>query len=333
MKLPHTYTAAKVRQYCGKTIQNNRYINGSCPICREGSSWGKKKRFFYIIPDDYMYCHNCGFSSNPYWFVKEVTGMTWKEIKDDVMDYSGEDISTNIVDFDAKPDWKPDVPALPGDCVNITDINQLKFHFDNPVIQKALAYIKSRRLDKALFSPRTYYICLNDKHHKNRIVIPYYDEYGRVLTYTSRIFLDGDKRPNKYLLKFNSVKEVFNLEKLDSNIPEVFVIEGPIDTMFVRNGIGISGTSLTTHQEEQLNGTHPFHQKIWIFDNYRFEGPEIRKKIADKIREGETIFLYDGPFEEYKDLNQYCIAKGLDFVDPDLLKKYSYSGEKTLLRL
>jgi hypothetical protein len=306
-------------------------LNGSCPICREGKSWGKKRRLYYFFKDDYFYCQNCGQSHTPYFWIKEVTGMSWKEIKADVEEFTGDDISFKEV-FQNNIDPVYDIPDLPGECVNITDINQLRFYIDNWVVKKGLQYIRSRRLDTAIYSPKTYFICLADKYHKNRLVIPYYDQYGRVQTYTSRTFLEKDER-RKYQLKFNSPKGVFNLDKIDVDYPYIFPIEGPIDTMFLKNGVGISGISMTEKQENDINQIHPFHKKIWIFDNQRTEGDTVRNKIAEKIKEGETVFMWEDEFELYKDLNQYCVEKKLDFVDPALIQKFSYEGDKALLRL
>jgi hypothetical protein len=135
------------------------------------------------------------------------------------------------------------------------------------------------------------------------------------------------------MLKFNSPKKIFNLDKVDVDYPYIFPIEGPIDSMFVKNACGISGTTLTDVQENELNRAHPFHQKIWVFDNHRFEGDVVRNKIADKLKEGETVFMYGDDFEQYKDMNAYCVAKNLDQVDPGLIIKHSYTGQKGLLML
>jgi hypothetical protein len=331
VEIPASYTISKFRQYCGKTVQTSKYLNGSCPICREGKSWGRKRRLYYMFQGDYLYCQNCSGSWTPYFWIKEVTGMSWSDIKKEVEEYTGDQII--FTDFSQpSAEYSPDIPVLPGECVNIGDPNQLRYYIENPVINKAIDYIRKRRLDTALFSPKTYYVCLNDKYNKNRLIIPYFDEYGRIETYIGRTFLPNDER-RKYQLKFNSPKGVFNLNKIDIDFPYIFPIEGPIDTMFLRNGVGISGTSMTTNQEERINAVHPEHKKIWVFDNQRTEGEEVRNKIVDKIKEGETVFMWEEEFENYKDLNVYCVEKKLDQVDPALIEKYSYSGERALLRL
>ena len=137
----------------------------------------------------------------------------------------------------------------------------------------------------------------------------------------------------KYLLKFNSGKPIFNLNKIDENFPYIFIFEGPIDAMFVKNGVAISGVSMTEEQEQTLNSLFPFHKRIWVFDNFRHESNEVKDKIKQKLKENEMVFLYDGDFDIFKDLNEYCVRKNLDSVNPDLIIKGSFKGFEGLLKL
>ena len=75
------------------------------------------------------------------------------------------------------------------------------------------------------------------------------------------------------------------------------------------------------------------HERIWIYDNPKFEDKIVVNKIKEKMKAGEKVFLYDGELEKFKDLNEYCSQKNLDFVDPDLIVKGSYSGSIGLMKL
>ena len=50
MKLPEDYIVEKFYQFVGKPSKNryNNTYQGSCPMCREGNSWLKKKRFYFF---------------------------------------------------------------------------------------------------------------------------------------------------------------------------------------------------------------------------------------------------------------------------------------------
>jgi 6-phosphogluconate dehydrogenase (decarboxylating) len=103
--------------------------------------------------------------------------------------------------------------------------------------------------------------------------------------------------------------------------------------MFVKNGIAVSGIILTDEQDETLTKLFPFHNRIWVLDNYRFEKEEVIDSIKEKLKNNETLFFYPNDFSDSKDLNDFCVKKGLDFIDPDLLISGCFSGDRGLLKL
>lgn len=285
---------------------------------------------FYFLDEDYIYCHNCSRGWNTFFWIKEVTGMSFKQIKDELKDYSSDSNFKLIVDHIEEKNFE--LPTLPGECVNLKDDLQLKYFSNYPVVKKAKDYCFERRLFTALNSPKTFYCCVNDKFHGNRLIIPYYNSVGKIESYISRKLLDNDSKA-KYLVKFGSKKPIFNLDKIDENYPYIFIFEGQIDSMFVKNGVAVSGVLLTEEQEQILTRDFPFHNKIWVLDNYRFEKKEVLEVIKEKLVKGETLFFYPNDFAESKDLNEYCVKKGLDFVNPDLLISGSLKGDRGILKL
>lgn len=328
MELPQSYTISKFFSYANKPKQTPHYLNGGCPICHEGSSWGSRSRLFYYLSDDFLYCYNCGRSWNPYWWVHEVSGMSYHEIREDIKDYSGG--SDYVIQHQsvAENDWV--LPDLPGECVNLRDPIQLNFYKHLPIVQTALNYCNTRRLFTAINTPKTLYVALNDKYHKNRLIIPFYNN-NRIICYTSRKLLESDKSA-KYLLKFNSPKNIFNIDKVMDDLPYIFLFEGQIDSMFIRNGIAVSGLTLTETQEQELM-QFPFHKRIWILDNIQLEKKEVINKCMHKLKNGDTLFFYEDEFSSFKDLNEYCIANRKDYIDPELIISHSYTGSKGMLRI
>ena len=324
--IPTVYTISKFNLFTNKSKTYSNYINGGCPICHEGESWNIKQRLFYYLKEDFLYCYNCARSWNPYWWIREVSGMTHKELQADITDYTGDNFVLQWDDSLKTNDYI--LPDLPGECVNLTDDIQLKYYKSNKIVSKALDYCKSRRLFSAINAPKTFYVCLNDNFHKNRLIIPFYKN-GRIVCYTSRKILNDDSA--KYLLKFNSPKTVFNIDKIKPEVPYIFLFEGQIDSMFVENGVAVSGLTLTSQQEEELSA-FPLHERIWVLDNIKFEKKEVINKIVGKLKAGDALFLYKNKFEEFKDLNDFCVEKKQDFVDPALIVQYSFTGEKGLLQ-
>ena len=52
--IPEEYIIQKFYQFSGNPTYNKftNVYNGSCPICREGKSWGRKRRLFFIPKDN-----------------------------------------------------------------------------------------------------------------------------------------------------------------------------------------------------------------------------------------------------------------------------------------
>lgn len=259
--------------------------------------------------------------------------MSFKEIKEDIFEYTGDsDFMLQTDNNYSVVERNIEVPDLPGECINLKDKLQLKYYSNSFIKKVALDYCNRRRLFTAINAPKTYYACVHDRFNKNRLIIPYFNSYGKIITYTSRTLLDNDQKP-KYLLKFNSEKEIFNFDKIDENFPYIFIFEGPIDSMFIKNGIGISGTTLTEKQKSILNYNFPLHEYIWILDNYKKEKKEVQQKIIDKLKNEERVFLFDKDFSDFKDFNDYCVYKKLDSVDPNRVLEGCFSGSQGLVRL
>lgn len=327
MELPQSYIIDKFYLYSTKVTESHTYLNGCCPICREGKSWGKKKRLFYFKKDDYFYCHNCARGWEPFFWIKEASGMSFKDIKEE-LGSEGYDTNYRLV-FDSVEEKHFELPPLPGECVNLKDPLQLKYFSSYAIIQTALDYCKSRRLFSAVNAPKTLYCCLNDKIHKNRLIIPFFKN-GKVECYTSRKLLGSDDKA-KYLLKSGSHKPIFNLENVDENFPYIFIFEGQIDSMFVKNGVAVSGIRLTNEQRDVLTREFPFHNLVWVLDNFRFEQDEVKNEIIKKLKNGESVFLYPKDFEKFKDFNEYCVKKEQDSVDPALVLSGCFTREKGIL--
>lgn len=328
MDIPQAYTISKFFSLAEGAKQFSSYLNGGCPACHEGSNWGRKRRLYYYLSDDFLYCFNCARSWSPYWWIKEITGMSYQEIREDMSDYS--DSSGFTLEYNRTPEKEWVLPELPSECVNLKSPTQLDYYKDNKIVTMAHKYCEDRRLFSAINSPKALYVCLKDRYHKNRLIIPFYRN-DKIESYTSRKLIESDVRP-KYILKFNSKKPLFGVDKISEDLPYIFLLEGQIDSFFIQNGIAVSGLELTTEQEDDLNN-YPFHKRIWIMDNLKFEQDEVKKKATEKLKNGESLFFYENDFAEFKDLNEYCITKKQDQIDPALIVQSTFSGGKGLLRI
>ena len=295
----------------------------------------KKKRCYYLPDNDNIYCHNCGWSSKPWKWIREVSGLSNQEIINEVKDY---DVS---VDIGKKEEVLVKVQAatLPEDSINFSDTLQLDYYDDNNVITACKHIIKSRRLDTAVNRPDKLYVSLNDKVHKNRIVIPFVNERGDIEFYQTRTVLERDKadRP-KYLGKVGSEKTLFNIDKVSSDHDKVYIFEGPIDAFFVRNSVAVAGItekgrSFTTRQEEQLKGTLKWYDKVWILDSQWGDRASMIKSEA-LLNQGETVFIWPETLgRKYKDFNDLAIAANKDEISWDWIQKNTFHGLEGIVKM
>jgi hypothetical protein len=335
--LPREYIVQKFYQYAGypkyKKISNT--YEAGCPICREGSSWLKKRRCYYLIDDNVICCHNCGWFSKPLKWIQEVSNQTYEEIIKEVRTY-------DILPTDISTDEAETVPAkpihkLPLDCINLFDSNQIDYHKNNVVVQKAIEVIKNRKLDVAVNRPRSLWLSLTDRVHKNRLIIPFYDERGEIAFYQSRTILTqvNDKMP-KYLSKMNGEKSLYNLDNIDPDLDYIFIFEGPIDAFFVKNGTAVAGIQENSNnmfsnlQQAQINSFSLF-KRIWVLDS-QWQDRASRAKTKRLIDMNESVFIWPEKVgRTCKDINDVCLAANINQISPKFIIDNSFTGLKAKL--
>jgi hypothetical protein len=135
----------------------------------------------------------------------------------------------------------------------------------------------------------------------------------------------------KYLSKSNSDKSVFGLNQIDTSMDHMFIFEGPIDSMFVKNGISMAGLQISSYQESLLS-KYMLYQKIWVLDNQLYKD-EVFEKNMQLVKKGETIFIWPKEYKRFKDLNELCCTLNIDYVKPEFFIKNSFKGEKAKVAL
>jgi uncharacterized protein YxjI len=316
LKIPESYLLNKFYSHSHEPTfkKYEGTYNAGCPVCREGKSLGKKKRLFYYPKTQSFYCFNCNKSWNGVSWLTDVTGMSIPEIKSEISSQKNSfeiDVNKQVSSISKKISLD-----LPYDSINLNDPLQLSYYQNNNIINKALDYIKNRKLNVAVNRSKNLFISLKDFIHKDRLCIPFYDENKKVIFYQTRCLDDSQPR---YLGKQNSDKSIFNIEKIDSTFDYIFLLEGPIDAMFIKNGIGVAGINLTNNQKEQLS-RYPLHQKIWILDNPRIDATS-QSKIQELLYNKEKVFCWNN---QYKDLNEWCVSENINVIHHDTILNSLY---------
>ena len=273
-QLPGSYVLNKFYTLAGEPTfrKFDGIYNASCPICREGKSWLKKKRLYFYPSTSSFFCFNCNKAWSALNWISEAGSLTREEVELEAHNQNFSIDITNNISFTKLV--KRERPILPHDSININDVQQQHFYKDNKYFQLALNYLDQRRLRSACNKNECYYISLTDNFHKNRLCIPYYDRNSKILFYQTRS-VDGSEP--RYLNKIGCDKTVFGINRVSTDLDKIFLFEGPIDAMFVKNGVSLAGLTMTSIQEKQFM-EFPFHEKIWILDN-----PKIDTAAKEKI--------------------------------------------------
>ena len=328
--LPEEYIEQQFRIYAGNArCKASGVFEGGCPVCREGKSWGHRRRLFYIPDYGSIHCKNCHRSWLPHQWIMEVSGKSYREIVEEAKDYEyvPVELLNNKNNF-----VKPIDTPLPMDAINLSDRRQLEFYKKNEVVRECITFMIKRRLNKAVNRPKDYYISLKDKIHKNRLVIPFMDDTGNVEFYQTRSFLkDVNDILPKYLSRSGAEKTLFGADRISEDLDYIFIFEGPIDSTFVRNGVAAASIDLTTLQRNKLN-EYPFHKKIWVLDNQHIDktAREATKKLLD---DGETVFLWKKGLEKFKDFNDICIYKKINEIPTKYIVDNSFIGIKGIFEM
>lgn len=339
MQLPEAYITQKFYQYAGKPKYNKltKTYQGCCPICREGKSWGKKRRLFYIIKENYFHCHNCGWNSSPIEWIHEVSGYSYKEILNESNDY---DLIPDDLNVESQIHIKTlRQQVLPTDSINLFDQNQLNYFKNDKIINLSLNYLKTRRLETAINRPNRFYVSLNDKIHKNRLIIPFYDKNNKIIHYQTRTLLKTDEKYKpKYLSKVNSDKSVFNINNIDETYEKIYIFEGPIDACFVKNGVAVAGINENSKslynklQKNQLN-MFPMHEQVIVLDSQWKDGASL-KKTKILLENGYKVFIWPKILgTTFKDFNEIVVKTKRNEIPLKLINENTYHGLVGLINL
>ena len=316
MHIPEAYVIQKLFSFAHTpTLQKstNQY-NAGCPICKEGRSTGRKKRLYYYIKTNSFYCFNCNRGWSAFSWIKEVSNCSAKEIQDEIISSNYRVELTSSIFNDKKKNTDLN---LPFDSINLLDSAQINYFNDNPYIHNALTLIRNRKIDQAINRPNALYISLKDFIHKNRLCIPFYNRKNNISFYQTRS-LDGSLP--KYLSKTNAEKSVYGINAVDINSDYIFIFEGPIDAMFVKNGVAVCGLSLTDTQKKELD-EFPFHKKIWVPDNQHLD-TAAKKKTEELLKNKSSVFIWPTNFK-YKDFNELALVLDQNQISEKFILKHT----------
>jgi len=280
-------------------------FNFRCPHCGDSKKNKTKARaYLYRVKNDMFFkCHNCSEGQSFSNFLKFLDNKKYEQYL--LERYKGSAPSTPQPKFtDFKPVFK-EVDILDG----LTPVSELKE--DHPVKQ----YVLKRKIPEKYFSK----LYLSDKfmsfvnkakpntfgHTKGehpRLIIPFYDNQNKVFAFQGRAF--GKEQPKYLTVKLDENKQkVYGLESVNLQEP-LYIVEGPIDSMFLKNCLAAAGADLTL-KVEPSNVTY-------IFDNEP-RNKEIIKRMYDVIEKDYNLVVWPDDMR-HKDIND-MIMSGMSIAE------------------
>ena len=283
-------------------------FNCRCPVCGDSERKKNKARgYFYRKDNDMFYrCHNCQYGTTIANFLEQVDHLLYKEY-----------VLEKFVKKDEKPEPKKEPnPEYAFDFTPDFDkpsrlIDSLMDRLDTlPTDHEAVRYCQSRKIPEDQYH-RLYYVDdirtlsqLNTKYtqalniKQPRLALPCITPDGQLSGLTLRGMRGEKLRYIQLKIKENDL-QVFGLDNVDTD-KEVYVVEGPIDSLFIDNAIACVGTAFGKVDKLKLTNF------TMVFDNQP-RNYEVCKLIENQIDAGEKVVIWPDYVYE-KDVNEMIMS-------------------------
>jgi len=309
-----------------KFARKHDYLyNFRCPHCGDSKKNKTKARgFLYRVKNDMFFkCHNCGMGQNLANFIKFIDTKLYDEY---ILErYKGSSPATPRPKFDFKTPVFKETNVIEKELKNLAELSE-----DHPAVK----YVIGRKIPKEFFSklyfvdkfmnlvnkvkPNTF---KNFKGEHPRLIIPFYDYDGKMFAFQGRAF--GKEQPKYLTIKFDEDKQkVYGLERVNLQ-KHIYIVEGPIDSLFIDNCIAAAGADLTI-QSKGDNITY-------IFDNEP-RNVEIVKRISKMINDDYNVFIWPKEIQS-KDVNDMILSGISKSQIKEIISNNTYRGLSAMTKL
>jgi hypothetical protein len=272
--------------------------NCRCPICGDSENNKKKARgYFFVSNNTYFYkCHNCGASHNVYKFLELVSPALFKEYC--LEQFKEKNQNTKFVVETVSQEVKTPNIKLSYDKLENLSANH-----------KAIEFVIKRKIPKQHWNKIGYvehfanfakeinssYDLIDDE----RIIIPIYNEHNQIIGAQGRAF--GKTKPKYVTLKCDqTIKLIYGMNTVNKSKP-IFVVEGPLDSLFLPNAIACLGSGNFLEIREKF----PTQDLIFVLDNEP-RNKEVVNVYNTLIENGEKICIFPNHIKE-KDINDMVL--------------------------
>lgn len=324
--IDHKYASFLGSTLSGFVRKKEGLWNFRCPLCGDSGQSKRKKRGYLIADHEKLrfYCHN-GCGSMPFsMFLQRVSLPLHQQ-------YIVERFGSSAIN-------KPKLEK-PKHIVVVNDPLKAAIKVSSlPPFHPCKKYVISRQIPTTRHHKLFYadkfadwvntFITDKDKQlnpqkaNEPRLIIPLCDNQNKMFGFQGRSLDPADKLRYITIMLDGSKPKVYGLDTVDFN-QRFYVVEGPIDCMFLSNAIATLGGVI-----DQVIEPLDFDRSnaVLVYDNQP-RNKQVVKNVLRAARKGYKVVIWPESFGE-KDINEYITdnIKG-DYVKTERVLKLAASLE------
>lgn len=245
-------------------------------------------------------CHNCAYASNISGLLKQI---------DPILHYQ-----YILETFHTKTSFKPKKITKVTSVFNAGTGIDLEAVSSLPEGHFVLDYVIQRCIpvplwDRLYYAPDfknfvlSYKITTQELYENDqRLVIPFYNQYGILCGFTGRALLGSEVRYIKIKLTEEPLIP-YGLDKVNPS-ETIYVTEGPIDSMFLPNAVASAHIDLMV-----VANYLPKDKLVLIFDN-QYTNKDVKRLLTKAIDEGFKVCIWPRHIKA-KDINDMVMKSHL----------------------
>jgi hypothetical protein len=287
-------------------------LNCSCMICGDSATDRLKARFWYYEHKGTMFCHcfNCDYSMGFARFLEEQDESLYREylLEKRKEETFGKKETPKVVETEISEKLTKKLIIEKLDFCERLD----RLPANHPIIK----YVVNRAIPKSAYK-RLWFTAnwqemvnatkptFDNPRQECRLVIPIYNKEHKIEAYQGRALSSLARQKYMTIKAHEDASKVYGVDMVDDSKQWVYVMEGPIDSLFIPNAIAITGGSLDLDQV-------PYKDKrIWVLDNEPRHNDTI-KRMEKLIAAGERVCFWDEAPWHSKDINDMVAKEGAD---------------------